>query len=83
MKQSKLIHVSYYALLKDVRGLDSESIQTSAHTVRELYLILKEQFRFPLNENALKACVNDALKSWDTEIKNGDHVVFIPPVSGG
>lgn len=80
---NKSIHLAYYALLRDERGIDEETVQTNAHTAHELYQELKKQHNFRLSIESLKVSINDTMTSWQTELKNGDQVVFIPPVSGG
>lgn len=82
-RSPKTIHLSYYAILKDERGIASETIETSANTARELYHDLQEQHDFRLTEDSLKVSINDTFSSWQEPLKTGDHVVFIPPVAGG
>ena len=79
----KIIHVHYFALLREERGLSQETITTTAHNVQELYLELKQKFGFRLNVDILRVAVNNEFKFWETPLHNNDHVVFIPPVAGG
>ncbi len=81
--QSKTIHLTYYASLKEERGVSDEVIETPALTAEALYQELQNRHRFRLSIKSLKVAINDAFSSWQTELKSGDHVVFIPPVSGG
>ena len=80
---SKTVQVHYYALLREVRGKESESVTTSAANTRQLYEELQGQHRFPLPAERLKVAVNDEFRDWETPLQNGDSVVFIPPVAGG
>lgn len=75
--------IQYYALLREQRGLDQESLETVADTPSALYQSLAEQHGFTLKPNSLKVAVNDDFATWDTTLRDGDSVVFIPPVAGG
>ena len=79
----KTIHLTYYALLREERGVPKETLETAAVTAQELYGELKLKYHFRLSTDSLKVSINDAFTSWKTQIRTGDHVVFIPPISGG
>ena len=81
--KNKTIHLAYYALLREERGLDQETITTDVRTALELYNDLQAQHNFSLNEISLKVSINDTFLPWQTKLKDRDCVVFIPPVSGG
>jgi len=83
MKNEKTIHIRYYALLREERGLSEEAVKTVAQTPKELYKELSTRHHFRLGEDVLKVAVNDAFSNWESPIKDHDTVVFIPPVSGG
>lgn len=77
------IQLFYFAILQDQRGLSAESLELRAQTVAELYADLKSKYQFTLSQHTLRISVNQEFVSWDTLLKDGDEVVFIPPVSGG
>lgn len=77
------IQVSYYALFREFRGMQSESMVTLSPTPRALYAELGLQQAFPLDEKRLKVAVNDEFSSWDAVLQPGDSVVFLAPVAGG
>ena len=77
------INITYFAILQDERGLSSESLETTASTPSELYSELKEKHGLSLTKCRLKVAVNDDFADWDFSLKEGDNVVFIPPVAGG
>ena len=79
----KIIHISYYALLREKRGVSQETVTTQAQTVLDLYQELIEKHKFSLNSNLLKVAINDEVCSWEAELGGGDRVIFIPPVAGG
>ena len=80
---NKTIHIHYYALLREERGLKEETIQTTAQTPLELYTKLREQYKLSLSPNILRIALNDVFQSWDTPLRDQDSIVFMPPVAGG
>jgi molybdopterin converting factor small subunit len=79
----KKVHVQYYAVLREERGLPSETLSTTAQTMRDLYAELRSQHGFSLNTDRLGVAVNDEFTSWDQLLKDSDQIVFVPPVAGG
>ena len=79
----KIVHIQYYALLREERGLSQETLSTQAATARELYEELRARHRFKLSRDLLKAAVNDEFVPWNQPLSSGDRVIFIPPVAGG
>ncbi len=77
------IEVTYYAMLRERRGLSAESIQTEAASLGALYDDLAGEFGLPNKRQHLKVAVNDQFVSWDSSFAPGDRITFIPPVSGG
>ena len=77
------IKIEYFALLKEQRGASIETIETEAANPEILYSDLKRQYSFSLEPSALKVAVNEDFANWDHSLKDGDTVVFIPPVAGG
>lgn len=80
---TKPLKIGYYAVLREQRGLSEEQLETAAETPGELYQSLKETHGFHLEAEQLRVVINDAFKPWDTPLRAGDSVVFIPPVAGG
>ena len=83
MPPEKKIHIRYFALLREERGISDEIISTDANTPKQLYTNLAEQYGFSLLPDALRVAINDTFKSWDAVLNENDTVVFIPPVAGG
>ena len=77
------LHIQYFALLKDQRGLSEETIDTDATDPEEVYQLLKAANGFTLPIAALKVAVNEDFADWSTQLNDGDTLVFIPPVAGG
>lgn len=79
----KNFRVVYYALLRQERGLPEERVCSKAQTARDLFAELKERHQFHLAESQLKVAVNAEVVPWETALKEGDSILFIPPVAGG
>ncbi|MBY0529723.1 MAG: MoaD/ThiS family protein [Rhabdochlamydiaceae bacterium] len=75
--------IVYYALLRQQRGLAEERVSSNAQTARDLYIELKELHQFQLAESQLQVAVNAEIVPWQTSLKDGDSILFIPPVAGG
>jgi len=80
---SRTIHVQYFAILREQRGVPAESLSTSAETPRALYEELRQRHRFSVPPDVLRVAVNEAFADWDAALHPHDTVVFIPPVAGG
>ncbi len=79
----KPIHIQYFAILREERGVSDETLTTSATTATDLYLELQEIYDFSLSSKVIRVAINNQFCPWETILKSGDHVVFIPPVAGG
>ena len=77
------LSLRYFAVLREQVGCDSEKCRTSAATPDELYVELKAEKGFALEQDVLRVAVNGDFVSFDTSLRDGDEVVFIPPVAGG
>ena len=56
---------------------------TDARTAQDLYTQLAQRYPFTLPAQMLRVAVNAEFVEWDSALKDGDAVVFIPPVAGG
>ena len=81
--QPKRITVQYYALLREQAGRRDEALTTTAPTARELYAELAGRYPFSLTADVLRVAINNEFGEWSAPLKDGDAVVFIPPVAGG
>ena len=80
---TKTIHVEYFALLREQRGLSAETVSTSAVTVADFYAELQKRHPFTLPTDRLRAALNGEFAAWNTPLEEGARIVFIPPVAGG
>jgi molybdopterin synthase sulfur carrier subunit len=78
-----VVNLQYYAQLREQAGIGSEQVNTTATSLRELYEELRVRRGFSLVADALKVAVNAQFSAWDRPLRDGDTIVFIPPVAGG
>ncbi len=77
------LHVQYFAILREQRGLAQERLTTDAGTPEALYEELRVRHGFTLPADRVRAAVNDEFVASSALLRDGDRVVFIPPVAGG
>jgi molybdopterin converting factor subunit 1 len=77
------LHIQYFAILREQRGISQEKLTTSAATPAALYEELRGRHPFPLPGDRVRAAVNDAFVDSAAPLRDGDRVVFVPPVAGG
>ncbi|BCU75291.1 NTP transferase domain-containing protein [Luteolibacter sp. LG18] len=80
---SKAVSLLYFAILREARGLSSESVETLAWTAAGLYEELSFRHRFPLEASQLRVARNGEFAGWAAPVEDGDEFVFMPPVAGG
>ena len=77
------LHIQYFAMLAEQRGLTEEWLSVDAPDLAALYDSLSAQHGFSLARATIRPAVNDAFCAWAHPLRDGDRVVFVPPVSGG
>ena len=75
----KSVTISYFASLREERGISQEILRIESISVSELYL----QLNLSLDMKLVRFAVNNEFVPPDTVLNDGDHLVFIPPVAGG
>ena len=83
MSESKRVTLEHFAIFREVRRQDRESVATAARTAGDLYEELRGRFELPLPIEALRVAINDEFAPWEHEIRDGDRIAFIAPVAGG
>ena len=78
-----IVHLQYFALLREQRGLAEETLSTAAGSPAALYEELRARHGFTLPGDRVRAAVNDAFVAGATPLRDGDRIVFLPPVAGG
>ena len=77
------LRIQYFAMLREKAGVSDETIRTSAATPTALWEELRERHGFDELLSALSVAVNETFVSPGRALRDGDTVVFIPPVAGG
>ena len=79
----KNLTVQYFAILREQRGLTEEKLATTAATPTALYDELRDRHGFTLPADRVRAAINDEFVPPTAVLREGDRIVFIPPVAGG
>lgn len=77
------VKVEYFAVLREQRGLAEELVETAAATPAALYAELAARHGLAAPRDTLRVAVNAEFCDWESPLRSGDVVVFIPPVAGG
>jgi molybdopterin converting factor subunit 1 len=78
------ITVRYFALLRDLAGKSEERLEVeSGAAASQLYRQLAERYAFPLALRDVRIAINDEFAPSEQPLRDGDRLVFIPPVAGG
>ena len=83
MAHAKNVTLEHFAIFRELRERDVETVATAAGTAGDLYEELRGRFGLPLPQGALRVAINDEFAPWEQELRDGDRVAFIPPVAGG
>ena len=76
------VTVLYFASLRDAAGVASETLP-QPRSLRELYAGLQARHALPFGAERLRVAVDGAFCDWDSPLREGAEIAFIPPVSGG
>jgi molybdopterin converting factor subunit 1 len=79
----KIVQVQYFAILREQRGVAQETLTTAAATAAALYDELQARHGFSLARGRVRAAIDGEFAAWDTPLRGGETVVFLPPVAGG
>jgi molybdopterin synthase sulfur carrier subunit len=77
------VEVLYFASLREQAGVAGERVETGARDLQGLYAELQHRHAFGFPRERLRASMDGAFAAWDTPLREGAEVVFLPPVSGG
>lgn len=80
---AKNLRIQYFALLRDQAGRSQEQLTSAARTAADLFAELGQRYPFTLGMEQLRVAINAEFAEWGQELRDGDEVVFIPPVAGG
>lgn len=79
----KSVVMEYFALFKEQRGLATETVSTTARTLKELYRELADAYGLRYDPESVSVARNDEFAAWDDRLSEGDRVVFLSPFGGG
>lgn len=77
------IELAYFAQPGEQPGRRVETRETSVTTATALHEELCAAYGFALPAGQIRVAVNAAFRPWNRRLKEGNHAVFLPPVSGG
>ncbi len=77
------IQILYFAQLADLAGKTGESRTIESTSPAALYAELKEVYHFPHEFTQLQVAINHQLSAHETDLKDGDSIAFLPPMTGG
>lgn len=75
--------LQYFAVLREQARCRQEQVVSAAATPDALYAEVRARHGFHLEPAFLRVAVNEEFADWHMPLKDGDRVVFIPPVAGG
>jgi molybdenum cofactor guanylyltransferase len=79
----RALRVQYFAVLREQAGRSEEALSSHARDARELYTELRATRGLKLQPEQLRVAINEEFSDWSQPLKDGDTVVFLPPVAGG
>lgn len=77
------IVLEHFAILCDLAGCASESVETGSTTPQGLWEETRSRLDVRLERSAFRAVRNDEFVEWDAPLSEGDRVSFLPPFAGG
>ena len=77
------VNILYFASLADRAGCSEETVDTQSTTAKSIYEEACKRHGFTFGIDKLRVAINGAFVDWDIVVRDGDELVFIPPVSGG
>ncbi len=81
-----MIHVLFFAQVKELVGVDSLSVDATFTTADELRLYLSQKgdkWALALESGKLLVAINQTMADLSSPVTAGDEVAFFPPVTGG
>jgi molybdopterin converting factor subunit 1 len=77
------VTAQYFAAFRERVGREREVLRTAATTAGDLYAEVAATHGFADSRATCKVAINDEFATWETPLKDGDTVLFFPPVAGG
>jgi sulfur-carrier protein len=85
VSQTIRVTVLFFGRLKELVGHAEDSIEfADAATIEQLFAFYTARHpELAKYRSSLVASRNQEFAAWDTPLRSGDEVAFLPPVSGG
>jgi len=85
VSQTIRVKVLFFGRLKELTGHAEDSIEfADAMTIEQLFAVYATRIPdLAKYRSSLVASRNQEFAAWDTPLRTGDEVAFLPPVSGG
>lgn len=77
------IKVIYFAQLADLAGKAEETRELTDSSPTALYEAIRADYNFPHEFKQLQVAINHELSAHEAELKDGDSIAFLPPMTGG
>jgi len=81
--ETKVIEIRWFAAYREAAGVATETAHTDAGTAAELFAEMKLKHPALAPYSAALLAINDEMADWSRALKDGDEVLFFPPVAGG
>jgi MoaE-MoaD fusion protein len=73
-----------FARLRELAGAETETVAlTEGATLADAYAVLRLRHPALPEAEGVRGAINRELGEWASQVRDGDEVAFIPPVSGG
>lgn len=83
-KQTDTFKLLYFSIFQEKAGKSEEEREVSAGlTAERLFGCICDELELSLSQSHVRVSVNHEFCDWQSSIKAGDIVAFIPPVAGG
>jgi len=85
VSQTIRVKVLFFGRLKEFAGHAEHSVEfAAATTIEQLFALYAEHHpELAKYRSSVVASQNQEFAAWDTLLRSGDEVAFLPPVSGG
>ena len=85
VSQTIRVSVLFYGRLKELTGHAEDSVEFSdVRTIEQLFALYAARHpELAKYRSSVVASRNQEFAPWDTPLRSGDEVAFLPPVSGG
>ncbi len=77
------VTIKYFAALREKANKSEEILEGEYENAHELYDYVNELYSIGMCKSHLQVAINEEYEDFTTTLKDGDVVVFIPPVAGG